>query len=147
MLVVAVASVAVVVGALFTGLAGPAAATPAAPGVAAAHAEPGDTTTTEPRDNRNLGNSITKPDQGADPVDAGDPGGWLQVSLFYLICGAIIAIAVLVWYNSRRARQRREAAGLDPVSLAKATGKGVRAPSPLAKSTKVDSPRSSPSAS
>src|SRR4051794_41885268 len=82
-LVGAVASVAVVIGALFPGLAGPAAATSAAPGVAAVHAEPGDTTTTEPRDNRNLGNSITKPDQGADPVDAGDPGGWLQVSLFY----------------------------------------------------------------
>lgn len=134
MLGVVLASLAVLLGALFSG-AGTASAAPlapAAPGAAAAPAAPGDTTTTLPRDNRNLGNSITKPNQGADPTGPGDPGGWLQVSLFYLVLGSIVVIAGLVWYTSRRARQRREAAGLDPVTLAKARGKGVRAPSPLA---------------
>ena len=59
-------------------------------------------------DNRQLGNSITRPDSGADPVDAGDPGGWLQVSLFFLICGGIVAIIGLAWWSARRARRRRE---------------------------------------
>lgn len=128
---VALASMAVLLGAFLASGAGPAAATPSHPAAASAAAEPGDTTTTLPRDNRNLGNSITKPNQGADPTSPGDPGGWLQVSLFYLVLGSIVAIAGLVWYNSRRARRRREAAGLDPVSIARAKGKGVRAPSPL----------------
>jgi hypothetical protein len=111
--------------------AGAADASPAAPSVAAAGAEPGDTTTTLPRDNRQLGDIIPKPNSGADPTSPGDPGGWLQVSLFFLICGAILVMAGLVVFQSTRARRRREQAGLDPVSLAKATGKGVRAPSPL----------------
>lgn len=132
---VALASMAIVLGALFTTVGGTASATTQAPAgaqAATAAAEPGDTTTTLPRDNRDLGNSITKPNKGADPTSPGDPGGWLQVSLFYLICGSIVAMAGLVWFRSRRARQRREAAGLDPVTLARARGEGTRAPSPLA---------------
>ena len=96
-------------------------------------AQPGETTSTLPTDNRELGNSLPKPNRGMEPQGAGDPGGWLQTSLFFLICFAIIAIVGLVWWSSRRARDRREAAGLDPVSLARRTGAGVRsAPDPEA---------------
>lgn len=96
-------------------------------------AEPGDTTTSLPEDNRLLGNSIQRPNMGMKPLSPTDPGGWLQVSLFFLICGAIILIALAVWYSSKKKRSKRADAGLDPVSLARATGKGVRAPSPLDK--------------
>ncbi|MEI7886452.1 MAG: hypothetical protein WCJ04_03585 [Actinomycetes bacterium] len=96
-------------------------------------AEPGDTTTSLPEDNRLLGNSIQRPNMGMKPLSPTDPGGWLQVSLFFLICGAIILIACAVWYSSKKKRSKRADAGLDPVSLARATGKGVRAPSPLDK--------------
>ena len=90
-------------------------------------AQPGETTSTLPTDNRELGNSLPKPNRGMQPQDAGDPGGWLQTSLFFLICGAIVVIVGLVWWTSRRARARRDAAGLDPVSVARRTGSGVRA--------------------
>ena len=103
-------------------------------------AQPGETTSTLPTDNREMGNSLPKPNRGMEPQDAGDPGGWLQTSLFFLICGAIVVIVGLVWWSSRRARLRREAAGLDPVSVARRTGAGVRAaPDPQAG---VDSGRS-----
>lgn len=111
--------------------------TVAAAGVAGAapqvQAKPGDTTTTLPEDRRVLGHSITRPNEGMEPQDAGDPGGWLQSSLFFLICGAVILMACAVWYQSRNARAKRSAAGMDPVAVAKATGAGVRAPSPLDK--------------
>ncbi len=107
-------------------------------------AEPGDTTTSLPEDNRLLGNSIQRPNMGMKPLSPTDPGGWLQVSLFFLICGAIILIAVAVWSSSRKKRIRREEAGLDPVSLARATGKGVRAPSPLDR-TGAANPETGPS--
>jgi hypothetical protein len=84
------------------------------------------TTSTLPTDNRELGNSLTRPNQGMEPQDAGDPGGWLQQSLFFLICGGIVVIALLVWRSSSRARSARTAAGQDPVSLARARGEGVR---------------------
>jgi hypothetical protein len=86
------------------------------------------TTSTLPTDNRELGNSLPKPNQGMEPQDPGDPGGWLQQSLFFLICAGVVVIALLVWRSSSRARQRRSAAGLDPVSIARSTGEGVRAP-------------------
>ncbi len=84
------------------------------------------TTSTLPTDNRELGNSLTRPNQGMEPQDAGDPGGWLQQSLFFLICGGIVVITLLVWRSSHRARARRTAAGQDPVALARAKGEGVR---------------------
>lgn len=84
------------------------------------------TTSTLPTDYRELGNSLTRPNQGMEPQDAGDPGGWLQQSLFFLICGGIVVIALLVWRSSSRARAARTAAGQDPVSLARARGEGVR---------------------
>ncbi len=96
-------------------------------GAPSASAQPGQTTSTLPTDNRELGNSLPKPNRGMTPQDAGDPGGWLQVSLFFLICAAIILIGCAVWWQSRRARQRREAAGFDPVQMARRTGTGVRA--------------------
>jgi len=102
-------------------------------------AEPGDTTTSLPEDNRLLGNSIQRPNMGMKPLSPTDPGGWLQVSLFFLICGAIILIALAVWYSSKKKRAKRADAGLDPVSLARATGKGVRAPSPLDKTPAASS--------
>jgi hypothetical protein len=86
------------------------------------------TTSTLPTDNRELGNSLPKPGQGMEPQDAGDPGGFLQVSLFFLICAAIVVIGLLVWRSSHRARSRRSAAGLDPVAVARSQGQGVRLP-------------------
>jgi hypothetical protein len=90
--------------------------------------EPVQTTSTLPTDNRELGNSLPKPGQGMEPQDAGDPGGFLQVSLFFLICAAIVVIGLLVWRSSHRARSRRSAAGLDPVAVARSQGQGVRLP-------------------
>lgn len=72
------------------------------------------------------GHIVRRPDCGVAPKSPTDPGGWLQVSMFYLICAAVLGIAVFVWRRSRIARDRRRAAGLDPVALAKASGQGVR---------------------
>ena len=93
-----------------------------------AGAQAGATTTTDPIDNRRFGDIIPKPNSGKAPETAGDPGGWLQVSLFFLICAAVVAIVFAVWWQSRKARERRAAAGLDPVELAKRRGEGVRQP-------------------
>lgn len=86
------------------------------------------TTSTLPTDNRELGNSLPKPGQGREPLRPEDPGGFLQVSLFFLICAAIVVIGLLVWRSSTAARRRREQDGQDPVALAKARGEGVRPP-------------------
>lgn len=99
-----------------------------APAAAQESAQPGVTTTTLPTDNRQLGEIIPQPNAGREPQTAGEPGGWLQVSLFYLLVVAVIVIVGAVWWTSRRARQRREAAGLDPVSVARRRGEGVRKP-------------------
>ena len=84
------------------------------------------TASTLPTDNRELGNSLTRPNQGMEPQSAGDPGGWLQQSLFFVVCGAIVVISLLVWRSSRDARARRTSAGQDPGALARARGEGVR---------------------
>jgi hypothetical protein len=84
------------------------------------------TTSTLPTDNRQLGDSLTRPNQGMEPQSPGDPGGWLQQSLFFLVCGGIVVIGLLVWRSSRAARAKRTAAGMDPVTRARATGRGVR---------------------
>lgn len=104
----------------------------------AAATEVGDTTTTQPEDHRVFGKSITRPNEGMEPQDPGDPGGWLQSSLFFIVCGAVILLAVGVSMRSRQIRERRKAAGRDPVDLARARGEGVRAPSPLDKRTESD---------
>lgn len=98
---------------------------------AALRDEVGDTTTTQPEDHRVFGKSLTRPNEGMEPQDPGDPGGWLQSSLFFIVCGAVILLALGVSLRSRQIRERRRAAGLDPLDLARATGEGVRAPSPL----------------
>ncbi len=72
------------------------------------------------------GHIVRRPDCGVAPTSPTDPGGWLQVSMFYLICAAVLGIVGLVWWRSRIARNRRRAAGLDPVTLARASGQGVR---------------------
>lgn len=72
------------------------------------------------------GHIVRRPDCGVAPTSPTDPGGWLQVSMFYLICAAVLGIIGLVWWRSRIARDRRRAAGLDPVALARASGQGVR---------------------
>lgn len=99
-------------------------------GVSPVGAQSGDdtvqTTSTLPTDRRQLGDMIPKPNTGMEPQSPGDPGGWLQVSLFFIICAAIIVIATAIWWTSRRARQRRAEAGQDPVSLARARGEGLR---------------------
>jgi len=98
----------------------------AVPTAVAQTEDPVVTTSTLPVDNRELGNSLPRPNRGAAPQDPGDPGGWLQTSLFFLICGGIFLITLAVWQVSRRARGRRTAAGLDPVELARSRGRGVR---------------------
>jgi hypothetical protein len=84
------------------------------------------TTTSVVIDNRELGNIVQKPNAGKPAEDPGDPGGWLQVSLFFLICGVIVLLVLGVAWRSRLLRERRTAAGLDPVDVAKRTGEGVR---------------------
>jgi len=86
----------------------------------------GATTTSLVIDNRELGNIIQKPNAGKPAEDPGDPGGWLQVSLFFLIIGVVVLLVVGVAWRSKVLRERRKAAGLDPVDVAKRTGEGVR---------------------
>ena len=95
-----------------------------------AAAQPGVTTTTLPienpddEQNREFGEIIPKPDSGREPEHPGDRGGWQQITLFFLLIAAIALIALVVWWRSRVARQRRAALGLDPESLARARGDG-----------------------
>ena len=86
----------------------------------------GATTTSVVIDNRELGRIIQRPNAGKPAENPGDPGGWLQVSLFFLICGVIVLLVLGVAWRSKVLRQRRKAAGLDPVDVAKRTGEGVR---------------------
>lgn len=72
------------------------------------------------------GHIVRRPDCGIPPESPTDPGGWIQVSLFYLICAAVVGIVAFVWWRSRVARNERRAAGRDPLTLARASGQGVR---------------------
>ncbi|UDY34609.1 hypothetical protein [Dermatobacter hominis] len=72
------------------------------------------------------GHIVRRPDCGIAPDSPTDPGGWIQVSLFYLICVAVVGIVAFVWWRSRVARNERRAAGLDPLTLARARGQGMR---------------------
>lgn len=84
------------------------------------------TTTSLVIDNRELGSIIQKPNAGKPAEDPGDPGGWLQISLFFLICAVIVLLVLGVAWRSKVLRERRKAAGLDPVDVAKRSGEGVR---------------------
>lgn len=72
------------------------------------------------------GNIVVRPDCGREPVDPGDPGGWLQVSLFFLVCGVVLAIVGMLWRRSRRLREERARSGRDPLTVARRRGRGVR---------------------
>lgn len=98
-------------------------------GTSLAGAQPGETTTTLPLDTRTgLGDIVPKPNSGREPLTPGDPGGWQQGMLFFIICAAIIVIVGVVAWTGMRARKRRDAAGYDPVELARQRGEGVRRP-------------------
>jgi hypothetical protein len=88
------------------------------------------TTSTLPESNADLGRIIPAPNSGAEPEDPGDPGGWQQLALFVLVCVVILAMGAWVWWRSRIRRERRRAAGEDPVEVAKREGGDVRAPRP-----------------
>ncbi len=68
------------------------------------------------------GHIVRKPNCGIPPESPTDPGGWLQLSLFYLICASVVGIVAFVWWRSRVARNERRAAGLDPLTLARERG-------------------------
>lgn len=53
--------------------------------------------------------SIPKPNEGRAPEDAGDRGGWAQLSLLVLIVASISGIGVKVVRGSKTSRQRRAA--------------------------------------
>lgn len=88
------------------------------------------TTSTLPESNTEFGRIIPSPNSGAEPDDPGDPGGWQQLALFVLVCVVILAMGVWVWWRSRIRRDRRRAAGEDPIDVAKREGADVRAPRP-----------------
>ena len=52
---------------------------------------------------------IPAPNSGPRPQDEGERGGWLQSALFFILCGALVLIGLLIWRESRRklARQRQ----------------------------------------
>ncbi len=72
------------------------------------------------------GNIVRPPYCGQEPQSRDDPGGWLQVSLFFIVCGVVIAMCLFVWWRSRVMRRERAAAGLDPVAVARRSGEGLR---------------------
>lgn len=98
----------------------------------------GQTTSTFPIDNRSFGDIVPEPNTGVAPQDPGDPGGWLQVSLFFLVCAAILVIVGLVWWTSRRARDRRRAAGLDDARIAAARNVGPQRGGATRRSTRSE---------
>ncbi|MPY92031.1 MAG: hypothetical protein GEV08_02905 [Acidimicrobiia bacterium] len=74
----------------------------AATGLAAAGLAQPATTTVSPGD---AGPGIIpEPNSGHAPRDSGDRGGWMQAALFFVICGALLLIGLLVWRESRRKR-------------------------------------------
>ena len=124
--VVASATLALAAG-LLLGLASVAATAGAQSGVGGSSEDPTATTSTLPSaEECGPGNIVRFPNCGKEPASATDPGGWLQVSMFYLICGAVIGIVGFLWWRSRAARRERVASGRDPLTLAKARGQGVR---------------------
>lgn len=83
-------------------------------------------TTFPPIENCGPGHIVRQPNCGIAPKSPTDPGGWLQVSLFYLICVSIVGIIGFVTWRARIARRERAAAGRDPLTLARARGQGMR---------------------
>ena len=50
---------------------------------------------------------IPQPNRGRAPSDAGERGGAWQEGLFFIMCGAIVAIGGLVWRESRAKRRQQ----------------------------------------
>lgn len=50
---------------------------------------------------------IPEPNSGVAPTDPGDRGGALQTTIFVLIVASVVLIGVLVYRESRKARDRR----------------------------------------
>ncbi|MCP4436354.1 MAG: hypothetical protein GY812_12790 [Actinomycetia bacterium] len=88
------------------------------------------TTSTLPESNADIGRIIPLPNSGQEPQDPGDPGGWQQVALFFLVCAVILAMAGWVIWRGRVNRARRREAGLDRVEVARRAGGDVRKPRP-----------------
>jgi hypothetical protein len=72
------------------------------------------------------GNIVRPPYCGQEPESRDDPGGWLQVTLFFMVCAVVVGMVAFVWWRSRVARRERAEAGLDPVSVARRSGQGLR---------------------
>jgi hypothetical protein len=53
------------------------------------------------------GRIVERPNTGQEPDDPGDRGGWLQISLFWLIMLALATIGLLAWRDSKKKRARR----------------------------------------
>ena len=100
-------------------------------GTAGAQDDPGITTTTQPLSGgSDLGHIISRPNSGAAPQTPGDPGGWMQVWLFWVVCIALVGMSLYVWRRSRKARAELKAEGHDRVTVARAHahGRGPRTP-------------------
>ena len=86
-------------------------ATAAPPGVLAAQTTVPPTTTTAGDDGPSpVPRIIPLPNSGEAPRDAGDRGGWLQVSLFWFLLGALALIALLIWRDGYRKKRKAAAA-------------------------------------
>jgi hypothetical protein len=72
------------------------------------------------------GNIVRPAYCGEEPESKDDPGGWLQVSLFFIVCAVVVGIGGFVWWRSRVIRRERRAAGLDPEDVARRSGAGLR---------------------
>jgi len=63
---------------------------------------------------------IPQPNEGHAPTDAGEPGGWEQVALFFALVAGLAVIVALVVRSTRRAAGRRtpdpDAPGSAPLS-------------------------------
>lgn len=89
--------------------------------------DPSQTTTTLSPDG-DVGRIIPLPNSGSEPRSPSDRGGWQQLTLMAAIMAVIIGMGIWVWLRSRRVRQKRAAAGLDPVDVARSRGADVRTP-------------------
>lgn len=56
-------------------------------------------------------NSMPRPDCGFKPQDAGERGGWLQLTVFYVMIAALVLIGTVIFRNVAR-RDREIAARL-----------------------------------
>jgi hypothetical protein len=73
-------------------------------GAAPPSSVPSVTSTTVPLDEtqRPITRIIPLPNTGHKPTSPGDGGGFLQVSLFFFICAAILLLGVLAFLDGRR---------------------------------------------